>query len=55
MTKLITIRGRRVAFISWHRHWKGIYLHCLPRYTVRVFLWGIDWWHKGGDLKGGDR
>ena len=32
-----------VAFISWHKHWKGIYLHCLhPRYCIRLYLWGYD-------------
>jgi hypothetical protein len=35
-----------VAFISWHKHWKGLYLHCVhPRYCVRLYLWGCDW-HK---------
>lgn len=31
-----------VAFISWHKYWKGIYLHFFPVYCVRVYLWGID-------------
>lgn len=31
-----------VFFVSWHKHWKGIYLH-FPVYTVRVFVWGVDW------------
>lgn len=35
-----------VAFVSWHKHWKGIYLHFLPRYCVRLFLWGCDWHRK---------
>lgn len=35
-----------VAFVSWHKRWKGIYLHCLPRYCVRIFLWGVDWHRK---------
>jgi len=35
-----------VAFVSWHKHWKGIYLHFFPRYCVRVFLWGVDWHRK---------
>jgi hypothetical protein len=32
-----------VLFISWGRWWKGVYLHFFPLYTVRVFLWGVDW------------
>lgn len=35
-----------VAFVSWHKHWKGIYLHFIPRYCVRIFLWGVDWHRK---------
>ena len=35
-----------VAFVSWHKHWKGIYLHFFPRYCVRIFLWGVDWHRK---------
>lgn len=34
---------RRVAFVSWHKHWRGIYLHCVhPRRCVRLYLWGWD-------------
>lgn len=36
-----------LMFISWHKHWKGIYLHFFPKYVVRIFLWGIDWYSKG--------
>ena len=36
-----------IGFISWHKYWKGIYIHCLhPKYIVRVFLYGIDWYEK---------
>lgn len=35
-----------VAFVSCHKHWKGIYMHFLPRYCVRIFLWGVDWHRK---------
>ena len=35
-----------VAFVSWHKHWKGIYLHFFPCYCVRIFLWGVDWHRK---------
>lgn len=35
-----------VAFVSWHKHWKGIYLHFFPCYCVRIFLWGMDWHRK---------
>lgn len=35
-----------VAFVSWSKHWKGIYLHFFPRYCVRIFLWGVDWRRK---------
>jgi hypothetical protein len=34
--------SRRILFVSWGRHWKGVYVHFLPRYCYRVFLWGID-------------
>jgi hypothetical protein len=27
----------RYFFISWHKHWKGIYIH-LPKVTHRVYL-----------------
>ncbi len=33
----------RVFFISWGKYWKGVYLHFLPWYCVRLFFWGIDW------------
>jgi hypothetical protein len=32
----------RVFFISWGKHWKGVYLHFLPMYCYRLFLWGWD-------------
>ena len=33
-----------IAFVAWHEHWKGVYLHCVhPRYCIRLFLWGVDW------------
>ena len=35
-----------VLFVSWHKHWKGVYLHFFPVYCVRVYLWGIDWHRK---------
>lgn len=31
-----------VFFISWGKWWKGVYIHFLPKYTVRLFLWGWD-------------
>jgi hypothetical protein len=34
---------QNIIFISWGKHWKGVYLHFFPYYCVRVFLWGIDW------------
>jgi hypothetical protein len=45
--------NQNVWFVSWGRYWKGIYLHFLPRYTVRVYLWNVDRWRKGGGLTGG--
>lgn len=35
-------------FISWHKFWKGIYVH-IPwinndSLTIRIFLFGIDWY-----------
>lgn len=42
--RLIVWLACNVAFISWHKHWKGIYLRCAhPRYCVRLYLWGCDW------------
>lgn len=35
-----------ICFVSWNRYWKGIYIHFIPRYCVRVYLWGIDWHRK---------
>ena len=32
-----------VFFISWGKWWRGVYLHFIPFYKVRVFLWGMDW------------
>lgn len=46
LQQLVSWLAENVAFISWHKHWKGIYLHCIhPRYCVRLYLWGCDW-HK---------
>lgn len=36
----------RVFFVSWGKWWKGVYVHFLPCYTVRVFFWGVDWRRK---------
>lgn len=45
-SELVSWLAVNVAFISWHKHWKGAYLHCVhPRYCVRLYLWGVDW-HK---------
>ncbi len=33
---------RNVLFVSWHRYWKGVYVHFLPRYCYRLYLWGWD-------------
>lgn len=42
-----------IAYPSWSKHWKGVYLHCVSRtYCVRVFLWGIDWHPKGSKWPG---
>lgn len=30
-------------FISIGKCWKGIYWH-FPGFTIRTFLWGIDWY-----------
>lgn len=39
--------SERVCYISWHKHWKGVYLHFLhPTRCVRVYLWGVDWHRK---------
>ncbi len=34
--------NENVFFVSWGKYWKGIYLHFIPYYTVRIFLWGCD-------------
>lgn len=45
--RIVSWLAENVAFISWHRHWKGVYLHCVhPRYCVRLFAWGVDWHPK---------
>jgi len=31
----------RYFFVSWHKHWKGIYLH-LPKATHRIYF-NSDW------------
>ena len=42
--RLVSWLACNVAFISWGKYWKGIYLHCVhPRYCVRLYLWGCDW------------
>lgn len=44
--RMVSWLAENVAFVSWYRHWKGVYLHCVhPRYCVRLYLWGCDW-HK---------
>jgi len=30
--------NERVLFLAWHRHWKGVYVHFLPKYCYRVYL-----------------
>lgn len=43
LKRLVSWLAENVAFISWHKHWKCIYLHCIhPRYCVRLYLWGCD-------------
>lgn len=44
--------AENVFFISWGKHWKGIYLHFLPLYMIRLFLWGADARRKNGGLAG---
>jgi len=31
-----------IVFLSWGKHWKGIYIHFLPKYCYRFF------WARGG-------
>jgi hypothetical protein len=46
-TTSINSRLAENGFMSWHKHWKGIYLHCVhPRYCVRFYLWGFDYHRK---------
>jgi len=40
---MIKFISNHIIFISWHKHWKGIYLHIFPKYCIRIYLWGIDW------------
>lgn len=36
-----------VFFISWGKHWKGVYVHCISRrYCHRFYIWGHDKHHK---------
>ena len=37
---------RNILFVSWGKYWKGVYWHVFPWYTVRTYLWGIDWQRK---------
>ena len=47
MTKLIKWFNENVAFFCWGKYWKGIYIHCIhPKYCVRVYLWGWDYFTK---------
>ena len=40
--------ANNIVFISWHKQWKGVYIHCLSRkYCYRIFLWEIDKHLKG--------
>jgi len=54
MEKMIKVFGKYFVFVSWHKFWKGIYLHFIPRYCIRIFLWGIDW-HKKPQPTEGER
>lgn len=40
--KLLT-KNYKGIFISIHKFWKGVYFH-FPTFTIRLFLWGIDWY-----------
>ena len=33
-----------VIFVSWHKRWKGVYIHFLPRHCYRIY-WrhGLHW------------
>ena len=35
----------KVFFISWGKYWKDAYIHFIPKYCVRIYLFGIDY-HK---------
>ena len=30
-------------FVLYNKYWKGIYWY-FPNFTLRTFLWGIDWY-----------
>lgn len=40
--------GENVWYVSWGKRWKGIYLHFIPFFRVRLFLWGMDWRRRNG-------
>jgi hypothetical protein len=44
--RLLTKKYKGI-FISWNKFWKGIYLH-FPKFTIRLFLWGIDLYSTQG-------
>jgi len=35
--------SENIIFVSLGKRWKGIYIHFLPKYCIRIFLFGIDW------------
>lgn len=55
IVKLFTFQNsqwfcQNIFFISWHKYWKGVYIHFVPCYSVRFFLWGFDFRRKYDDL-----
>ncbi|RKX25088.1 MAG: hypothetical protein DRP46_12425 [Candidatus Zixiibacteriota bacterium] len=34
---------REFIYVSWHKYWKGAYIHFIGgKYCYRMFLWGWD-------------
>ena len=43
LNPLVSFLVTKIAFISWTKHWKGVYVHCISKtYYHRFYLWGHD-------------
>ncbi len=37
--------SENIIFLSVNKYFKGVYIHFIPVYCIRIYLWGIDY-HK---------